>query len=177
MRCFIAIDIPEEFKSEISKSQNTLRNVSGLSAKFVASENFHLTLRFLDEVSDSQVKRIKENLSSVKFQPFKVHLGKAGIFPSESYVRVIWVSLEPDEKVKELARAINTSLGSRDERFESHITLARVRNAGDKSALKKALRDVKVEKKDFKVKNFKLKKSTLTAKGPIYEDVAVFSLD
>jgi len=177
MRCFIAIEIPDECRRELSYTQDKLRKVPGLQAKFVETENLHLTLKFLGEISDSEVARVKKALSSVKSSSFKAHFGKSGVFPSESSARVIWISLEPVDEVEDLAEKINDVLDQKDERFESHITLARVRNVANKALLKKALQDVKIEKKKFEIKNFKLMKSTLTAKGPIYEDVTSFTLD
>ena len=176
MRCFIAIDIPEEFRQELISAQDKLRKVPGLSAKFVEPENLHLTLKFLGEIYDSDAGKIKEKLSKVKFRPFKVHFGKAGVFPSEGYVRVIWISLEPSEELMKLSRIVNEAIGSKEERFESHITLVRVRNVADKEQLKKALQEIKIEKKVFEVKEIKLKKSTLSPSGPIYEDIGTFQL-
>ncbi len=175
MRCFIAIDVPKELREWLAKLQEQLKGVP-MTVKFIEKENFHLTLKFFGEISDAKVNQIKENLKEVKFKPFNVSSGKLGVFPSSGYVRVIWISLEPEEKVKELNRLINETLQSSDARFGSHITLARVRIIEDKEALQKRLREIKVEEKRFEVSNFKLKKSTVTRKGPIYEDLKVFEL-
>lgn len=176
MRAFIAIDIPAEIRGELMKIQQKLSEVQTLKAKFVEAENFHLTLKFLGEISDARVNQIKERLSEVKFPKFKALFGQLGTFPSPNYVRVIWISLEPEEKVKELTKAINEVLKSKDERFESHVTLARVKNIENKELLQKKLTTIKFEKKSFEVSFIKLKKSTLTPKGPIYEDVVSFDL-
>ena len=39
---------------------------------------------------------------------------------------------------------------------------------------RKNLNQIKFNKTSFKVNEFKLKKSTLTQEGPLYEDIAVF---
>ncbi len=176
MRCFIAIEIPDECRQELLSAQEKLKKVPGLRAKFVEHGNFHLTLRFLDELSDSQIKKIKEILAKIKFKAFKAHFGKVGVFPSASYVRVIWISLEPSEEVKRLARKVNEALGTRDEKFESHVTLARVKEVINQRALEKSLDSMGLEEKEFEIKEFKLKKSTLTPRGPIYEDICTFPL-
>lgn len=169
------MDVPHECGEELLRMQNALRKVSGLKVKFVEPENLHLTLSFLGEISDEEARNIKERLIKLKFSPFKARLGKLGVFPSASYVRVIWISLEPSEKIKEIAGKINETLGRKDEKFESHITLARVRDVSDKAALEKALQDIKIEKKEFEVREIKLKKSTLSPQGPVYEDIFTFS--
>lgn len=175
MRCFIALELPEEVKSELVKIQNVLKNIEGLKAKFIEKENLHLTIKFLGEISDVKVNKVVEKLSNIKLKPFKASLGKLGCFPSESYVRIIWISLEPSEKVKELSTLINNSLDSSDKRFESHITIARVKFVKDKDALQRKLKELKFEKKSFEVNSFVLKKSTLSSEGPVYGDVKTFS--
>ena len=175
MRAFIAIDMPTAVAEELEKVQKQLSQISGLKAKFVEKENFHLTLKFLGEISDVKVNQLKEKLKAVKLKPFKATLGKLGVFPSQQFIRVIWVSLVPEEKFKELSTQISSLLGSKDERFEAHVTLARVKMVEDKAELQNKLQEVKFEKKGFEVQNFKLKQSTLTLKGPLYEDVLTFA--
>ena len=67
-----------------------------------------------------------------------------------------------------------------EKRFSAHVTLSRVRKLSSMDdaglILKKIaeLRDVEVGK--MLVKELKLKKSTLTPKGPIYEDMYIKEL-
>src|SRR3989338_6277359 len=49
------------------------------------------------EVEDDAVNNIKETLSNIKFESFKISLSKIGRFPNENYIRVIWIGLEPKE--------------------------------------------------------------------------------
>lgn len=175
MRCFVAVELPEEIKAELVKAQKALQSVEGLEAKFVEESNLHLTLKFLGELSESGVAKIKEKLSTVKFKPLQVSLGGLGTFPSESYVRVIWISLEPSDKFIELSKSVNRALGSSDKRFESHVTLARVKAVRDKGGLQRKLKEIRVEKKTFELNSFTLKESTLTREGPVYEDIKEFN--
>ena len=176
MRTFIAVDVPEDLRADLAKLQDKLKEVPTLKAKFVEKDNFHLTLKFFGEIPDAQVDQIKEKLHSIKFGKFKANFGKLGVFPSPSYVRVIWISLEPEDKFNELNKLINEQINIGDKKFSSHVTLARVSMIQDKEALQKRLQETKIIGKSFEVSSFKLKKSTLTMKGPIYEDVAMFSL-
>ncbi|HIH17359.1 MAG TPA: RNA 2',3'-cyclic phosphodiesterase [Nanoarchaeota archaeon] len=176
VRCFIAIEIPGECRQELISAQEKLKKAPGLRANFVEGGNFHLTLRFLGELSESQIRKIKEIASKIKLRRFKAHFGKVGVFPSASFVRVIWMSLEPSEEAKRLARRINDYLGTIDEKFKSHVTLARVKEVINQRALEKALESIHVPEKEFEIKEFKLKKSTLTPKGPVYEDICTFPL-
>ncbi|MBI5148643.1 RNA 2',3'-cyclic phosphodiesterase [Candidatus Pacearchaeota archaeon] len=179
MRCFIAIDLPSEVKQELSKVQSKLNQSSGNKLKLVESENLHLTLVFLDELSDYEVNQIKEKLKNLNFKKFEAKLGSIGVFPSESFIRIVWVAMEPSPIVKELHDKIFESiksLGKFDSRFESHITLARVKFIADKENFIKKLKQVKVEPLGFEVNSFSIKKSILTEQGPVYENIFKFEL-
>ncbi|MBU2496731.1 MAG: RNA 2',3'-cyclic phosphodiesterase [Nanoarchaeota archaeon] len=175
MRCFISIDVPENLREELIKIQEQLK-MQDLNAKFVEKDNFHLTLKFIGEISDSKIESIKEKLKQVKYRKFKTHFGKLGVFPSENYIRVIWLSLEPEQEFSKIASQINTFLPFGDKRFASHVTLARVRMIKDKKSLIEKIKKIKIPKMEFNVENFKLKKSAVMRTGPVYEDLCVYDL-
>lgn len=173
MRTFIATDFGE-LRDFFVGLQSLLEG----NAKVTLTKTFHLTYKFLGEVPDSQIEKIKAALQNIAFQPFKVTLSHLGVFPSEDYIRVVWVGFEDNNKINELQKAIDNSLTfPKDKRFHPHITLGRVKFVEDKKAFIDNMKKIHVEKKEFEVKNFKLIKSTLTPEGPVYEDLAIFSAD
>ncbi len=171
MRTFIAIELSEEVKEYLKELQKEL---TGIKASFV--KDFHLTLRFLGEVSEDKVEKIKEKLSEVKFEPFKVKLGKTGVFPSESYMRVVWIGIEPEEKVIGIQKQVNEAMQGfcfkDDFKFKSHLTLARIKFIDDKSAFIEKLKQLEIKPLEFDVNSFSLMKSTLMPEGPVYEELA-----
>jgi len=54
--------------------------------------------------------------------------------------------------------------------------MARVKNVKDKDIFLRELRDIRFEPIQFEINNFKLKKSTLTKQGPVYEDLEIYDL-
>jgi 2'-5' RNA ligase len=87
--------------------------------------------------------------------------------------------LEPQEIIKKLREKIYNSLKDialLDSRFESHVTLARVKAVRNKEEFIEKLRRLGVRKAEFGVTSFAFKKSTLTREGPIYEDIVKFNL-
>jgi 2'-5' RNA ligase len=173
MRCFLAIEIPEEVKKEIIR----LGKEFNFLGKYVEKENLHLTLKFFGDVEDKKVGEIKEKLKKVKFKSFLSILGGMGFFPSEKMIRVLWVGIEPKEKLNKLYEEIEKSLGNKTEKFEAHVTLARIKDIKDKKEFLDRIKKIKIKPIEFEVREFVLKKSTLTPKGPIYEDVERFKLD
>jgi len=174
MRCFLAVDLPEEVKEELLKIEREIQPF--LTGNFIESKNMHLTLKFFGEVDESKLKEIRKKLKKIKFKKFKASLGKFGFF-SPSFIRIVWISLEPKEVIKNLYEEVEKTLGNKPSGFESHVALVRVKKIDDKrSFLSKTLR-IKIKSKEFEIKNFVLKKSTLTSKGPIYEDIEKFELN
>ncbi|HIP62631.1 MAG TPA: RNA 2',3'-cyclic phosphodiesterase [Archaeoglobus profundus] len=182
MRLFIAVDLSDELREKINEVCELVGKFKGV--KPVEKENLHITLMFLGEVPDRRVEVIKEMLKTVKMEPFKLHLKGIGFFPSASQARVIWVGVEEGkDEISKLADLIESSMKKigfkRDKDFVAHATIARVKSitAEDRRKLMKALEPWLEE--DFgwmDVKEFKLKKSTLTPSGPIYEDLEIYKL-
>ena len=174
MRLFIAIDF-NELKDYFIELQKLLPK----NAKLSLTKTFHLTLKFLGEVQPNNADKIVDILKKIKFESFSVHLDSIGIFPTENYIRVVWVGLKPKEKILELQKNIDDSskgLFKKEKDFKVHITLARVKYPEDKKAFVDQLKKIKVENRKLEIKAFRLIKSILNPKGPMYEDLAVFGL-
>lgn len=177
MRCFIAIDPSEEAKEELLRIQEKFKKI--IRGKFVEKENLHLTLKFLGEINEHEISEIKEILDKLKIEKFFASLGNCGFF-SPSFIRVLWVSLNPREKFFELHEKIENSLKElrikkENRKFEPHITLVRIKKVEREEFLKK-LSEVEVGPIKFEVSSFFLKKSTLTKEGPVYENLLEFKL-
>ena len=178
MRCFIAVDVSSEVKEELRKVEKELSNLdSGTRLKLVNPENLHITIRFLGDLTDTQINKVKEALKKVKFEPFKVKLNNFGVFPSINFIRVVWVNVLPKEQLIELEKEIDKVLGDvgfkRTKDFETHITLARVKYIKDKKDFIEGLNKIVIKPIEFKIDGFSLKKSTLTREGPVYEDIFI----
>ncbi len=176
MRLFIAIEIPEEIKDYLCGIQQEIID-SKNKIRLVNKDNMHLTLKFLGEVQPNKLDDIKNNLKKITFKPFSVVLDTIGVFPSEDYIRVVWVGLKPEEPVLELQKNVDEALKKlfkKEKGFKPHLTIARVKYIEDKKQFVDKLKQIKVDNKKIEVNNFKLVKSTLTTKGPVYEDFEVF---
>lgn len=177
IRSFIAIDMPEQAKKEIVKVQKILEKKNLFSGKLTEKENLHLTLKFLGEIDEEKVEEVKEKLKEIEFSKIKVGLGEIGVF-SEDFIRIIWVHLV-GEGILGLQKEIDDKLESffqKEKRFMSHLTIARVKSVKDREKLLDELKKIKLGC-EFEIDRFLLKKSTLTEKGPVYEDLLEIKLN
>jgi len=171
MRTFIAVEVDERLKEKMAELQKQL-SIDGV--KLVEKENLHLTLHFLGEIDDTMKGEVTQAMEKVNCRKFEMSCNRVGAFPSRNYIRVIWVGVDApelksihDQLGGELAR-----LGFKREDFSPHITLARVKFLKDKTKLIEFLEtNAETELGDCTVDRILLKKSMLTPKGPVYENV------
>jgi 2'-5' RNA ligase len=179
MRAFIAIEANQEVKEQAKEIIEILKKQDFFKGNYVDIGNLHLTLKFLGETSEERVKKIKKELNKLDIRKFKARLNRLGFF-SPKFIKVLWIGID-SEKLKEIHDKIDNSLEDffpKDKKFNNHITIARVKklNKEKKKDLLDFIEKQDIQKVEFDVDKIKLKKSTLTPDGPIYEDVFVKEL-
>ncbi len=185
MRLFVALEIPAAVRDNLAALIEDLRNLSSrLSDKrprWVRSENFHLTLKFIGEVAPGKLDGIRDALSAVRSnEPLDLHFRGLGFFPGENYPRVLWVGLEATPNLPSLAgnidRALETQGVAREQRtFAAHLTLARFEPPGLHEKLRAAIRtNGEREFGSFQAREFYLIESKLKPSGAAYTAVATF---
>ena len=186
MRTFIAVELPEEIRTILSNIQDELKQARA-DVKWVKPENIHLTLKFLGEIEEDKVLKIQSTLNQIasKNSGFNLCLSSLGSFPKLQYPRVIWIGVENDQPIQEIAETLEKELlkiglPAETRPFSSHITLGRVRSGLNRKALIEKLeflnKNLCSSRTEFKVLSLTLFKSTLTPQGPIYEAIFKKSL-
>lgn len=173
MRLFVAIDIPEEIKKQISELQHKLKFTED-QAKCTPSKEQHITLKFLGEVSSAKLLKIQENLRKITFKQFTAKINTGASFANESYLRVAWFVAEPIKEFTELYNYIDQQLkfveSKEVEQFIPHVTLARFKYVNDKAEILRIVKSLRLNA-EWKVDSFKLIESNLTPQGPVYKVV------
>ncbi len=135
LRLFIALPIPDPVKDEIERVQDELRVVlPPKSVRWTKREQFHLTLRFLGQVSSQRVPALTEavRVACSEFAALKMRAERIGCFPSLRFPRVVWVWVHDDAEQLPLLQerielAVGSSAAAADEKdFTGHVTIARI---------------------------------------------------
>lgn len=138
----------------------------------------HLTLRFLGEIPQATVDRVKEAMQGLQFSPFEVEFSGLGAFPSLNRINVVWVGMKQGhEQLNEIFHQLEPKfrqigLPPDDKGFSPHLTIARVRSGANRAALADYVSSMREQ--DFgkmPARTVRLKKSTLTPKGPVYTTI------
>ncbi len=136
LRLFLALPIPDEVKTEISKSQSELREkLSAAKIRWSGSQQWHLTLRFLGDVKASRLDLLKEKITSVcsTFPAMPLYAQGIGVFPAKRPPRVIWVGVRDVEgRLEQLQANLQAATNeftneAPEERFTAHVTLGRIK--------------------------------------------------
>jgi 2'-5' RNA ligase len=184
MRAFIGIALPDAVRSSLASLQRQLGE-SGADVKWVEPDNLHVTLKFLEEVTEEQRRIVEELLTRVADQErsFALGLREVGAFPSVRAPRVIWVGLEEGrESVVRIAERIEQACQThglrREERpFSAHVTLGRVRSPKRRDHLAQRLQSTLWQSPtSFQVTAITLYRSDLSSSGPRYTVLAEIPL-
>ena len=173
MRVFISIDFPKNIQEEVKKIQDKLPEFKG---KKTEPENLHLTLKFLGEINQKQLEEIKERLKGIKFFRFETEFKNMGFFDHQKY-GVVWIHLSNCDTLQKIVDSVLKDFFKSEYRFMGHLTIARVKKLENKGKFLEDLKRIEVPSLNFKVDNFKLKKSILKVEGPVYETLEEYKLE
>ncbi|MDP3703885.1 MAG: RNA 2',3'-cyclic phosphodiesterase [Candidatus Omnitrophota bacterium] len=191
MRAFIGISLPDGVRTRLASLQQQL-DASRADVKWVEPSNLHVTLKFLDEITQEQRLTVEALLGRVAGheRAFILELGHADAFPSTDAPRVLWVGLaQGKETVVRLAQAIERdgpaiplrrarpgagpSRAGEERPFAAHVTLGRVRTPRNRAALSQRLQEsVWSPPEAWHVSSLTLYESVLSSAGPHYNMLA-----
>ena len=178
-RSFIAVEIPLEIQKNIYKETTDFRRELDGLVRWVPTENVHLTLKFLGDVSASNVEFLIQMLRNEadNINSFTIHLTGLGSFPSLKRPRVIYIGLHAPAGLEALHRGIESAsrrLGyeSEERPFSPHLTLGRLKqniSAVEQQKIRRCIEATQVDVPGTaRVDSVHLYKSELKPSGSVY---------
>ena len=179
MRLFIAIELSDEVKAMLRKTQRAL-TAFDRAVRWVGADQMHLTLKFLGEVPDARVEEITGATARAAqaSSAFDIVVSGCGCFPDRGKVRVVWVGVdEPSGALVACqdhceARYADIGFPRETRAFSPHLTLGRVRDDGTGGRLREVIEGVPVEQCGQRVDALCVVQSTLTPQGARYAVVS-----
>lgn len=185
-RLFIALDIPDTAVEKVMNIQKMMKK-ENIPARWVSTENIHLTLKFIGETDSKNIPYITEILEYYvnDFEPFKLNISNAGVFPGMINPSVIWTGLTGEiELVMKLSRIIDRNLFEKLEikretkSFKPHITIARIKTRINPSRLAGIIEEISSNTPfPFIAESVSLFQSTLTRDGAKYTALKTLKLN
>lgn len=133
MRAFIGLDFDEGLKEELYEIQKVLKSNSK-RGNWVPLSNFHITLKFLGDISEEQIDGIDRIIktASINTSPISITLDKLGYFNiRNNQYGVIWIGVKGEmmklNTIYDIIEREMKSIGFPMEKrkFTPHITLGR----------------------------------------------------
>ncbi len=163
MRCFIGMRVAHPERVETIQAGLDLGDV-----RFTDSHNVHLTLLFLGDISETSASDICAYIIQGGFGDLKALPAKITGLPSLRKARIVALIVEND-MINEYHDSICSSLNLREDRkFLPHITIGRARKPVDISMYTERNSDLG---EPILLERPALYRSTLTARGPVYEKI------
>jgi 2'-5' RNA ligase len=175
-RLFVAIDIPERIKDDITATYVALPG-----ARWVDEAHLHLTLRFIGEVPGDVADRIANALRPVTGVSFSLTMKTVGFFPPRREPRILWAGVAENEELMRLQARIEhclTSIGidPDDRKFHPHVTVARLNGTPIHKVAQYVTHHSLFVTEQFSVSAFHLYESFLQKEGAHHEKIASFEL-
>jgi len=173
VRAFVAFEISEEMRKFLTAAQAGLKKSTARLA-FVDPPLIHITVKFLGDVDEKKLPHLIRALDTVKAAPFPATGNRVTVNNFKS-PHTVWCAIDDAGKGRGVFGAVESVLAPlgfpRETRqFFPHATLARVKIADP--SLFRCLEELKdAPCGSCTVSGLKLKKSTLTPRGPVYEDL------
>jgi 2'-5' RNA ligase len=133
-RLFIAVAVPPDALEACREIIDAVRTTPlGRDARWVRTENLHLTIRFLGDTEPDLVPDVALAVCDAagSVEPFRVELAGAGAFPDGRHPRTLWLGVDRgNDGLERLANAVEAPLArlgwppdARPRR--PHLTIAR----------------------------------------------------
>ena len=180
LRAFIAVEIPSGIHQAIENKTASIQAALNPSlVRWVPSSNVHLTLKFLGDVSPTNVELLSQMLSVEvsQHQTFEMTFEGLGAFPNPKRPRVIWIGIQAPAGLEALQHGIEAAtatLGYPVEKrpFSPHLTIGRIKQKVSSTGMQKiraALEETQVGSLgSTRVSAIHLFKSDLKPSGAVY---------
>lgn len=168
-RLFVSIELPRSVTERFAELDSHLRGV-----RWLAPEQMHLTLSFLDNVPADVAENLRTNLAAIEWKAFFLPLAGFGAFPTKGRPNVIWVGVgrghphlfQLHKRVQEAALAAGLEPDLRS--FHPHVTVARCRDVSSEAIRPLLKAHAGFDAGMIHVESFCLNSSALTLAGSVY---------
>ncbi len=137
MRCFVAMSVGEDTKDAVKVVLEQLKRnaeTAGAGVSWTRPEGWHVTLKFLGEISAEQLVALRVSLAKTlgEVSSFTLSFGPVVVLPRPAAPRVLAVQVNDAGRLGRAAASVDEALSSlgfarEQRRFVPHLTLGRIR--------------------------------------------------
>jgi len=200
LRVFIAVELTPTIRSSLAALQAQVKaelirelrqTAPDARLQWVKPESIHLTLKFLGDIREDQIREIHGALGHAlsMVRAFRLEVGGWGVFPDLRSPRILWIGLDRaparvPSPILHLAEIVEDAMATvgfppESKTFAPHLTLARIKDRGRE--IGRALFTIGLLNKTdtigtLPVAEVSLMKSDLQKSGAVYTRLCEISL-
>ncbi|MDP2695988.1 MAG: RNA 2',3'-cyclic phosphodiesterase [bacterium] len=183
-RLFVAINLPDEIKTAISRKIDRLQSLFGEQVRFLSSSSWHITMSFLAYQEDEALPTIIDAIKDVadKFVAPDIDITNLEYGPQSGLARMLWLTTNSHtaEQLGPIKKQLENLLIDRGlkfprtfKSFHPHITLAKFSQVSRKEL-------PELDEKlglSFVANGLEIMESTLKRSGAEYDSLSKASFD
>jgi 2'-5' RNA ligase len=168
IRLFTAIALPPEIGEPL-----ILRQAGVEGARWRPREAFHVTLKFIGDVQETQAADLDEQLATIEAPALDLSLESVGYFGEGVDIHALWAGLAENPDLRRLAKA-NEAAARRAElkpearRYTPHVTLAYLKRSPQAEVAAWIQANSLLRSPPFRIDRFGLYSSWRTESGSAY---------
>jgi 2'-5' RNA ligase len=183
MRSFIAVKIPDDILKKVAEFVQRCTEIQSKGIKYIEPQNLHITLKFLSEIDDKQIRDISSGIDKMLLQEKpavpEISIEGCGAFPDVFFPRVLWTGILSDDRLKDLFVKIEDicekyGVPKETRSFKPHLTIGRVKTKSSREITDFLKQNKEVKFGSFVPDGFSLFKSELTKQGAIHSVINNF---
>jgi 2'-5' RNA ligase len=183
-RIFIALKVEagDTLLKMVSSYKSLLRSEN---IRWTNPENIHITLSFLGDTEEERINDINSMLQNKcdGSGSIELFIKGSGVFRNINDPRIIWIGIEPSEKLLSLNGNIikgltELDMKTEDRPFKPHLTIGRIKSLNDIVTLKALIDKYQnLEIQNTVINEVILYESILLQSGPVYKPLAKYALE
>jgi len=176
IRLFTAIALPRDFGEDLVPRQYAIEG-----ARWRPVEAFHITLKFIGDVQETQARDLDEALLAIEAPAFDLSLEGVGHFGEGVDIHAVWAGVAESSALRRLAKANEAAArraGLKPETrvYTPHVTLAYLKRAPVAEVAAWIQGHNLLRSPPFRVDRFGLYSSWRTSEGSAYRLEAEYPL-
>ncbi|MEK6676735.1 MAG: RNA 2',3'-cyclic phosphodiesterase [Planctomycetota bacterium] len=178
LRLFVAIELNDAAKTRLVEVQQELTEQCK-GVRWTSAEQLHLTVKFLGEVEEKRVEKVKSAIvsSAASVPGFTLKIGGCGCLPPKGVVRVLFAgAVDTTGRLMRCVQSVESAMDSvgflKDEKpFLSHITIGRTKDGWSAENIRTAISSQTYSSVVLPVESITLMSSVQRPEGTVYEAV------
>jgi 2'-5' RNA ligase len=177
LRLFVAVEAPEPVRTALADAVAHVRERFP-KARWVPTENQHVTMKFLGATYPRLVEWVTETVSRVagEHRAVRTCVEGLGAFPNARRARVLWAGLDDaDGRLERLAASLDEALAREfkpeKRAFTPHLTVARF-----DPPVSLDPSEILYRSEPFEIERFVLFRSHLRRPAPVYDPLGTYPL-